>query len=321
MLFRTYPELVHLGKAVNKFYSGGVNPPDPTTLQQQDVLLSVGDVAARLGVPASTLRTWERRYELGPTARSAGGHRRYDAADVERLERMNLLVSSGMGPAAAARAALSGDPGESGGDATDFSDAVVAATRAYDSDGLRTLFTRKLEDLGTLRAWSDHIAPSMRRIGDEWYQGNIGVEGEHLVSDALHTALRARFAARRLRHQDHRPVLLACAEDEHHVLPLLALQCALAEDGVGCHMLGQRTPFSAISSMMIRLQPAAVFLWASIVHFDTAALSSVTGAAGDDTDLILGGPGWTVDDIRVATDLADAVTAIKDAIARHPVDA
>lgn len=298
-----------------------MTPPDPSTAERQEILLSVGEVAARLGVPASTLRTWERRYELGPTARSSGGHRRYDATDVERLERMNLLISSGLGPAAAARAALSGDPVEVDGDAADFGDAIVAATRAYDAEGLRTLFTRKLEDLGTLHAWSDHIAPSMRRIGDEWYQGNIGVDGEHLVSDALHTALRARFAARRLRHQDHRPVLLACAEDEHHVLPLLALQCALAEEGVGCHMLGQRTPFSAISAMTLRLRPAAVFLWASIVHFDAGALSSVVDAAGDQSELILGGPGWSVDSLPVATDLAEAVAAVKNAIALHPVDA
>lgn len=295
--------------------------PDPGTAQQQETLLSVGEVAERLGVPASTLRTWERRYELGPSARSAGGHRRYDASDIERLERMNLLVGSGLGPAAAARAAISGDPVERSVGTDDFADAVVAATRAYDADGLRTLFARRLDDLGTLRAWSDHIAPSMRRIGEEWYAGSIGVDGEHLVSDALQTALRGRLASRRPRPLDHRPVLLACAEEEHHVLPLLALQCSLAELGIGCHMLGQRTPFSAIAGMTIRLEPAAVFLWASIVHFDGNALQAVLEAAGKRTDVVLGGPGWNVEGGRVVADLQEAVDAIRTSVEQRPLGA
>jgi DNA-binding transcriptional MerR regulator len=306
---------------MNKFYDEHMATNDPGTTQRTDTLLSVGEVAEHLGVPASTLRTWERRYELGPSARSAGGHRRYDPSDVDRLERMNLLVNSGLGPAAAARAALSGDPVERGQGADAFADAVVTATRAYDADGLRTLFARKLDELGTLTAWTDHIAPSMRRIGEEWYRGSIGVDGEHLVSDALHTALRARFASRRLRHQDHRPVLLACAEEEHHVLPLLALQCALAEENIGCHMLGQRTPFSAIAGMTIRLEPAAVFLWASIVRFDGKALSTVLDAADGRTEVLLGGPGWNVDGGRVVADLGEAVEAVKAALDAHPQDA
>jgi hypothetical protein len=292
---------------------------DPSTEQQRSTLRSVGEVAELLGIPASTLRTWERRYELGPSARSAGGHRRYDAADVERLQRMNLLVESGLGPAAAARAAIGGEPMERTQGADAFADAVIAATRAYDAEGLRTLFVRKLDDLGTVRAWTDHVAPSMRRVGEEWYRGSIGVDGEHLVSDALHTALRARLASRRLRTTDVRPVLLACAEDEHHVLPLLALQCALADEDISCHMLGQRTPFNAIAGMTIRLEPAAVFLWASIVHFDGAALGPVLDAAADRTDVLLGGPGWSVDDVTHVSDLQEAVDAIKASVARHPL--
>ncbi len=66
----------------------------------------IGAVARRLGVPASTLRTWNLRYGIGPSRRSPGGHRRYDEADLRRLQEMNRLVRSGMPPADAARLAL-----------------------------------------------------------------------------------------------------------------------------------------------------------------------------------------------------------------------
>src|SRR5699024_3119414 len=66
------------------------------------IRLTVAAVAGRLGVAASTLRTWERRYGLGPSARTAGRHRRYDAADVARLQVMRRLTRQGAAPADAA---------------------------------------------------------------------------------------------------------------------------------------------------------------------------------------------------------------------------
>jgi DNA-binding transcriptional MerR regulator len=42
--------------------------------------LSVAAVARRLGVAPATLRTWDRRYGLGPSEHEAGAHRRYTPA-------------------------------------------------------------------------------------------------------------------------------------------------------------------------------------------------------------------------------------------------
>ncbi|WP_231495982.1 MerR family transcriptional regulator [Cellulomonas sp. HZM] len=69
--------------------------------------LAVAAVARRLGVAPATLRTWDRRYGLGPSEHSAGSHRRYSPADVERLVVMRRLTLDGVAPADAARAAMS----------------------------------------------------------------------------------------------------------------------------------------------------------------------------------------------------------------------
>lgn len=45
--------------------------------------LSIGDLAARTGVSAATLRTWESRYGVPLPARLTGGHRRYQPRDVD----------------------------------------------------------------------------------------------------------------------------------------------------------------------------------------------------------------------------------------------
>ncbi|SEL18095.1 MerR family transcriptional regulator [Streptacidiphilus jiangxiensis] len=67
--------------------------------------LPTGEVARRLGVSPVTLRSWERRYGIGPAQRAEGHHRRWTAADIARLEAMCRLTAQGLPPAEAARAA------------------------------------------------------------------------------------------------------------------------------------------------------------------------------------------------------------------------
>lgn len=81
-------------------------PSGPPRGSGSDVRLTVSGVAARLGVAAPTLRTWARRYGLGPSGHIAGSHRRYSTADLARLENMRRLTLQGVAPADAARIVL-----------------------------------------------------------------------------------------------------------------------------------------------------------------------------------------------------------------------
>ncbi|WP_432521264.1 MerR family transcriptional regulator [Kineococcus sp. SYSU DK006] len=67
--------------------------------------LTVAAVARRLGVAPATLRTWDRRYGLGPSEHTAGAHRRYSSADLARLVVMRRLTLEGVAPAEAAQLA------------------------------------------------------------------------------------------------------------------------------------------------------------------------------------------------------------------------
>lgn len=71
--------------------------------EEESPRLTVAAVARRMGIAPATLRTWDRRYGLGPSAHAAGRHRRYSPDDVARLEQMQRALLRGASPAEAAR--------------------------------------------------------------------------------------------------------------------------------------------------------------------------------------------------------------------------
>ncbi|MFJ9606041.1 MerR family transcriptional regulator [Kitasatospora sp. NPDC101176] len=73
--------------------------------------LTTGALARRLGVSPTTVRSWERRYGIGPAHRDPGRHRQWSPRDVAVLEEMCRLTARGVTPAEAARLALAVDTG------------------------------------------------------------------------------------------------------------------------------------------------------------------------------------------------------------------
>lgn len=67
--------------------------------------VTTGAVARRLGVSPTTLRSWDRRYGIGPATRQDGRHRRWSPKDIAMLNEMCRLTAEGVPPAEAARAA------------------------------------------------------------------------------------------------------------------------------------------------------------------------------------------------------------------------
>ena len=117
--------------------------------------LTVAAVARRLGVAPPTLRTWDRRYGLGPSAHTAGAHRRYSPGDVARLLVMRRLTLEGVSPADAARIALS-TPVDTGEDPGSSITSITPVTSipdhrsmegVQDPDGLDVPFDDAAEDV------------------------------------------------------------------------------------------------------------------------------------------------------------------------------
>ena len=60
-------------------------------------LLTVAAVARRVGVAPATLRTWDRRYGLGPSSHEAGQHRRQRGGIIARTVQIADAEVIGLG--------------------------------------------------------------------------------------------------------------------------------------------------------------------------------------------------------------------------------
>jgi len=176
-------------------------------------------------------------------------------------------------------------------DAVDLVEAIVAAARALDARTMSLLYRQVMRRRDVGRAWVEVFAPALRRVGDLWRDGRLGVQAEHLTSELLQSELRAVVRANRLRVAG-RPVVLAGADDEQHHLPLLALEAELARHGVASLFLGPRVPAEALVSALRESRPRAVFLWASLARPSAEPLWRDLEVVDWPLEVVIGGPGW-----------------------------
>lgn len=65
-------------------------------LQDSGAVFPIGELSQRTGINSITLRAWERRYGLLQPQRTAKGHRLYNQADVELVQRTLALIERGV---------------------------------------------------------------------------------------------------------------------------------------------------------------------------------------------------------------------------------
>lgn len=314
-------------------------------------------VARRLGVAPATLRTWARRYGLGPSAHVAGSHRRYTAEDVARLEVMRRLVMDGVPPAEAAEIVAAGGavapigvgadpdrepavPGVLPGGATRGTAVVIPLPERAPNQPAPTdppprhhgllraattldtgLTQRMLRDAvaayGVVGAWTTMIMPVLQALGRRWETTGDGIDVEHAFAEATLGALRSVTST--LHHpRNIRPVLLACVDGERHTLPLHVLAAALAEVEIEARLLGSGMPLAHLTAAVRRTGPAVVLVYAHLPIAGEHLLP--TGLRQRPAPrLLLGGPGWGSAQVPGAVRVTTLSEALDQTLAAVPL--
>jgi hypothetical protein len=293
----------------------------------------VAAVARRLGVAPATLRSWHRRYGIGPSAFTSGDRRVYTAVDVTRLEAMRDAMVRGTSAADAARFALAIDPAAAPprGAATDTgrpggrglrlpgegsrARGLGRAVLALDPAAVDAVLLEAVDALGVIGAWDEVARPVLVAVAERWERTATGVEVEHLLSECLLRVFHRVVDQAPVAHTA-RPVLLAAVPDEAHSLPLSALAAVLAERGVGTRLLGASLPEPSLRAAVRRIGPAAVLLWA---HASGPHLVDLVGDLPR-TRLrcrwFVGGPGWDGQDLPAEVERCHTLTEAANRLQR-----
>ncbi|WP_216210379.1 MerR family transcriptional regulator [Amycolatopsis aidingensis] len=283
--------------------------------------LPVASVARRLGVAPSTLRTWDRRYGVGPSKHTGGRHRRYGQADVNRLELMQRALLSGASTAEAARYALehlpkSGpgtqaaspevavrievpdgsvvlaaeEPGGTAGPAR-LARRLSAAALAMDTHAVQRLLTEAISEYGAVRAWTEVMDPVRAALNGSWRPDGAGAEVEHLLAECALAAL-LRAAPVPAEPPNQRPVLLGSVPAERDPLPLYALAAGLTAWRLLTQSFAGPLSADVLAVAVRRSLPAAVVLWARRRETADPRLFARLTRGRQRGRLFACGPGW-----------------------------
>ncbi|OLR91138.1 hypothetical protein BJP25_28565 [Actinokineospora bangkokensis] len=301
--------------------------------------MPVAAVARRLGVAPATLRTWDRRYGLGPRGHTTGRHRRYTAADLARLELMRRALLKGATPAEAAGYALrvADDPAALADPAPPVPAqsraapppgggpevaALARAVLAMDDAAVGGALAAALAGRGALWVWDELVGPVLAAVGVGWaHPADRGTEVAHLLAECVLT----EFVRATPRVAGPAEVLLCCAPGERYGLPLHVLRAALAERGVAVRTLGAAVPVPALVAAVRRTAPAAVVVWAhATAHADPSVLRALP-AARPRPLVVAGGPGWAgeglsprVEHLAGVGDVVARVVTVSPGVAHSP---
>lgn len=240
-------------------------------------MYTIKRAAELTGVPAATLRAWERRYDVVEPQRTEAGYRLYDDETLARLRTMAELVAdgwtasnaaaeagrrhSGTGSPSPAPSATPGPPAPSRADGPhveappshlrtppssgdEATRRLLDAAAAMDPAGVAAVLDERFANGSFEAVVDDWLMPALVELGEAWADGRVTVAGEHLVAHTVLRRLAAAYDAAASRTGGPR-VIVGLPAGAHHELGIFAFAVALRRLGVDVVYLGADLPTDA----------------------------------------------------------------------------
>jgi MerR family transcriptional regulator, light-induced transcriptional regulator len=219
-----------------------------------------------VGLPAATLRAWERRYGIATPQRSARRYRLYSEYELRTLRwlkaqteaglsigraahRLRQMQAAGLDPARA----ISPDGGQTVSIehlASTFTAALFAMHEAAAAEALRQAF-----NLYPMEAiLDDMMRPALVELGEAWHQGGLPIAVEHFASQHCLRQLMGLLSAASPPWREG--VLVAGgAPGERHEIGLLMIILRLRQRGWDVRYLGPDLSLDRLAEALLPLRP------------------------------------------------------------------
>lgn len=226
--------------------------------------------ATRTGVPAHTIRAWERRYGALSPSRSGTNRRVYDPSDIERLVLLRDAVARGhaIGSVAGlptdALRQLTNEPTPSLAPQRPSALAeCLSATESLDAEALSDALKREAVVNGIESTLRTLIVPFIQEIESRWLIGSLGIAHEHLASAVLRSTLDEMRHSIPVKPSAPRMVV-GTPTGQTHELGALIASVVCAVHGWNVVYLGANLPADDIAGAVRRTGASGIAL--SIVH-------------------------------------------------------
>lgn len=236
-----------------------------------DETLSTAEAARLLSVGPSSVKRWADTGVLA-CIRTAGGHRRFRRADVEKF--------------AGAR------PVDSTASADELANALLSAR---DVHRVLALLHDQRSQLGSWPRVAQAIGDALVVIGERWSDGEITVMAEHTASERLGRALSWLADTFPVSSSGPRYLLVA-AGDDYHTLGLALAELCLRSYGWQGDLVGRMPPMPELVASLREQPPDLLGVSASLVSSSERALADLYRKLRSATEplgvrLVLGGAG------------------------------
>ena len=237
--------------------------------QVAEPLYNIKAVVQKTGVPADTMRAWERRYGIPHPRRTGTGRRLYSERDIEAIrwlrdrtaagvtisQAIEQLRGLGEQPFGAPAAEREPGPRHFGALARELLEALLAFDRQAADAVIEEAFALYAVEDVCLRLFSRVLV----EVGERWQRREATVAQEHFASHVIHRRLTA------LLHTYTPPaprgvIVAACAPPELPELGPLILAVFLVRRGWRVVYLGATVPLPDPRQTGARLRPAPVCL-------------------------------------------------------------
>ena len=280
--------------------------------------LPIAEVSRLLGVPKSTLRSWELRYGVPTIERSFGAHRRYSPAELHTLRLMRNEIARGKRASLAAETVL--QLVSIAGPAAEFIAAILDASERSDPEAVQAHLTEATAALGLGPCLDEVMLPAMQQVGRWWQVGRCTVEDEHLTTAAVREWLESLSAAAPAPTHT-RSIVLACGPTDSHTLGLEGLGLLLRREGWSCRLLGPRVPVPELVAAMRTPGVGAVVVVSHLSSGRARAIESLHAADREGLPVFFAGNAFTAPRSRrylpgtyLGAGLQDACTLIEAGI-------
>jgi methanogenic corrinoid protein MtbC1 len=236
-------------------------------------LYNIQAVSAATGVPAITLRSWERRYGVPVPRRDAKGYRLYSERDIAVARWLRDRVQQGVGISRAVnmlrvleRGELTTSPVVTGTfDLGQLQTRLVDAVARLDVDTIEAVLAEGLMVVSVEEVALQLLQPALYDVGEHWARGRLSVTSEHVGSNVIrsHIAQLVRISPAPWRPER---IFVGCAPGELHDIGALIVALFLRRRGFDVVYLGPSVEPESLRQDVATLPPAAVCLSAGAVE-------------------------------------------------------